>query len=93
METAAQASAAVHTERPVAPRYQAADVPSITGIRLSPFGSKAQLVDISTTGILVECGTRIPSSSTVSIIFESDPALGTVRGRVARSMVTGPAGA
>lgn len=39
-------------ERPVAPRYPAADVPAITGIRLSPWGIKVQLVDISTTGIL-----------------------------------------
>lgn len=86
-ETAVQPSEAPQTERRFEPRYRAEDMPSITSIRLSPLGIEAKMVDISTTGILVECGTRIQPSSNVSVTFDSDSSLGTVSGRVARTTV------
>jgi hypothetical protein len=87
MEAAVQPSEAVQTERRFEPRFKAADMPSITGVRLSPLGIKAQLVDISTTGVLIECGTRIQPGSNVNVTFEGDPSLPTVGGRIARTTV------
>lgn len=86
-DTAAQAPESVQTERRFEVRYKAADLPAITGVRLSPLGIKAQLIDISTTGIKIECGTRIQPGSTVSVTFEGDTSLPTVSGRIARTTV------
>ena len=41
-------------ERP-ARRYAAATFPEIRGIRLLPSGAEATLVNLSATGVLVEC--------------------------------------
>lgn len=87
MGSAIQPSDAVQTERRFEPRFKAADMPYITGVRLSPLGIKAQLVDISTTGILIECGTRIQPGSSVSVTLEGETPIPTVGGRIARTTV------
>jgi hypothetical protein len=62
-------------------------VPSITGIRLKPHGAEATLVNISETGLLVECISRIKPGTTVIVVFEGTFSPPSVEGRVARSSV------
>jgi hypothetical protein len=70
-----------------ADRRDASLVPSITGVRLSPHGAEAKLVNISTTGVLVECATRLQPGSSVTVIFEGGFSPPSVDSRVARSNV------
>jgi PilZ domain len=81
------ADAAGEAEKRNAPRYSASDVPSITGLRLSPHGAEASLVNISTTGLLAECAVRLKTGSTVTVQFEGTFTPTTVHGRVARCSV------
>jgi hypothetical protein len=74
-------------EKRNAPRYPASEVPSITGLRLSPHGAEANLVNISTTGLLAECAVRLKAGSTVTVQFEGTFTPTTVQGRVARCSV------
>jgi hypothetical protein len=74
-------------EKRNAPRYSAADVPSITGLRLSPHGAEATLVNLSTTGLLAECAVRLKTGSTVTVQIEGTFTPSTVQGRVARCSV------
>jgi hypothetical protein len=69
------------------PRRPAADVPSITGLRLSPYGTDASLVDISTTGLLVECKMRLKVGSPVQVLFEGGFSPNSAACRVARCEV------
>src|SRR6185295_6562997 len=55
---------------PVAPRIPASRIPSITGLRLSPHGTDAKLINISTSGLLAECNSRLKVGSTVAVLFE-----------------------
>jgi hypothetical protein len=82
------AAAAGGTEKRNAPRHPASDVPSITGLRLSPHGAEASLVNISTTGLLAECAVRLKTGSTVTVQFEGTFTPATVQGRVARCSVS-----
>jgi hypothetical protein len=74
-------------EARTAPRLPAAEVPSIKSVRLRPFGADATLVNISATGILVECATRLRLGTAVTVVFEGTFSPATVEGRVARSTV------
>ena len=70
-----------------APRLQATEVPSIKGVRLRPFGAEATLVNISASGVLVECVTRLRLGTAVTVVFDGTFSPATAEGRVARSTV------
>jgi hypothetical protein len=69
------------------PRRAASVVPSITGVRLSPVGGEAVLVNISATGVLVRCMTRLRPETAVNVVFEGGFSPGSVPGRIVRSVV------
>jgi hypothetical protein len=71
-----------------APRRPASAVPSITGVRISPHGVEAVLVNISETGVLTECGERLKPGSVVTVVFEGTFVPRSVEGRVARNTVS-----
>jgi hypothetical protein len=75
-------------------RYPASAVPSITGLRISPHGVEATLVNISMTGVLAECGERLKPGSLLTVNFEGTFEPRTAEGRVARVSVAsmGPNG-
>jgi hypothetical protein len=74
-------------EKRNAPRIPAAEIPAITGLRISPHGAEAALVNISTTGLLADCGVRLKPGSTVTIQFEGQFPQAPVPGRVVRCSV------
>ena len=74
-------------EKRTATRHTAAAMSSITGIRLSPIGTEAHLVNISTTGILVRCATRLMPGTAVTVLFEGTFAPPPVKGNVVRCLV------
>jgi hypothetical protein len=74
-------------EKRAATRHAAAAMSSITGIRLSPIGTEAHLVNISTTGILVRCATRLMPGTAVTVLFEGTFAPPPVKGTVVRCLV------
>jgi PilZ domain len=74
-------------ERRIAQRHPASVVPSIKGVRLSPTGGDASLVNISTTGVLVKCRTRLLPATAVTVVFEGTSALGSVKSKVVRCLV------
>lgn len=71
-----------------APRVPASQVPSIKSLRLSPHGADAKLVNISTSGLLAECSSRLKVGSTVAVLFEGTFTESTVVGRIARCEVS-----
>ena len=71
-----------------APRVPASALPSITGLRLSPHGGSCTLVNISATGLLADCGERVPTGSTVTITFEGTFSPHVLHGHVTRSSVS-----
>jgi len=68
-------------------RIPAKRVPSIEAVHLSPGDSMATLVNISTSGILVEGTSKLRPGSAVTIDFVGTFTPATVRGRVARTIV------
>ena len=68
-------------------RRSAAEMPSITGLRLSPHGAEASLVNISTTGVLAECTVRMKVGTAVTVLFEGAFSPSSVAGHVARCEV------
>ena len=68
-------------------RRPASTVPEITGVRLKPHGADATLVNISTSGILVECASRIKPGTAVIVVFEGTFSPSQIEARVARSSV------
>jgi len=74
-------------ERRAATRYPASLVPSITGLRMSPHGADAVLVNISETGLLAECTERLQTGSQVTVNFEGDFTRGSIGGQVVRVLV------
>jgi hypothetical protein len=68
-------------------RLAAALVPSITGLRLSPHGAEATLVNISTTGLLAECDIRLKVGSPLTVLFEGAFKPTSASGRVVRCAV------
>jgi hypothetical protein len=71
-----------------ATRYPAAAVPAITGLRISPHGVEATLVNISESGVLAECGERLKPGSPVTVVFEGSFVPRSMEGRVARNSVS-----
>jgi len=87
--TGSQPPAAARTEDlREAPRRAAHEVPSITGLRISPPGVDATLVNISPSGLLAECSERLKAGRAVSIVFEGSFEPRTVEARVARCAVS-----
>ena len=68
-----------------APRIAA--VPGITGLRLYPHRASAQLVNISTTGLLAESTAKVTVGSAVTVGFEGGFTPSTVPGRIVRCEV------
>lgn len=79
--------AAFEGEHLSAPRRSASAVPSITGLRISPPGFRATLVNISGTGLLAEWGLPLKIGQAVTIEFEGTFAQHSVRAQVIRSSV------
>jgi hypothetical protein len=75
-------------EAAAAPRLPASSVPSITGLRISPHGADATLVNISQTGLLAECRERIQPGSNVTLTIEGTFAPQSIAGRVVRNSVS-----
>ena len=65
----------------------ACEVPSITGVRLKPFGIDAVLVNISASGVLVESSRGLRLGTAVTVVFDGTFPTPIVEGRVARSTV------
>jgi hypothetical protein len=79
--------AGVPVEHRSAPRRPASAVPTIKGVRLSPHGTEATLLNISASGILVECTSRLRLGTAVTTVFDGTFSPSTIEGRVARSSV------
>jgi hypothetical protein len=77
----------VPVEHRAAPRFAAALVPAITGLRLSPHGIDAKLVNISATGILAECGIRLKVGSALTLSFGGTFEPSSITARVVRCAV------
>ena len=75
------------SERRVSTRVPAELVPTIAGIRLSPFGGTSVLVNVSTSGLLVKGDRRVLLGTALTISFAGTFSPATVRGRVARCEV------
>ena len=88
MLTAVEAhKAAAESEKRIAQRHPAATLTDITGIRISPIGGSIQLVNISTTGALIRCSTRLMPGTTVTLLFEGTHAPAPAKGTVVRCLV------
>ena len=74
-------------EHSIAPRRPASAVPSITGLRISPPGFKANLVDISASGLLAEWGVGLKVGQAVTVNFEGTFEPQSVKAHVVRSSV------
>src|SRR5258706_12094686 len=74
-------------ERSTAPRRPASTVSSITGLRISPPGFKATLIDISASGLLAECESALKIGQAVTVDFEGTFVLQSVEAQVVRSSV------
>ena len=74
-------------EHSPAPRRPASAVPSIKGLRISPPGFKATLVDISASGLLAEWGVALKVGQAVTVNFEGTFGPQSVEAQVVRSSV------
>jgi hypothetical protein len=83
------------SEQRNARRVPAAEMPSISGVRLLPDDVAATLVNISTTGLLVEAPSALRPDLKIRIRFEGTFSPALVPGRVVRCTVSsmGPDGA
>jgi PilZ domain len=70
------------------PRHPASAVPAITGLRFSPHGVDAVLVNISESGLLAEVAERLKPGSAVTAVFEGTLVPNSIEGRVARTTVS-----
>lgn len=84
-----QPEPAVIVEKRSAPRHRASLMPSIGGVRLSPYGADATLINISASGVLVECSSRLKPGSAVTVVFDGGCSPSSIESRVARSSVVG----
>ena len=75
------------SERRVSTRIPTELVPSITGVRLSPFGGTSIMVNISTSGLLVKGDRRVLLGTALTISFAGTFSPASARGRVARCEV------
>jgi hypothetical protein len=81
----ASATASPDRQQEAAPRV--ASVPGITGLKLYPHRASAQLVNISTSGVLAESTTKVPVGSAVTVGFEGGFTPSTAPGRIVRCEV------
>jgi len=84
---APRAEADAEVDARSAARRPASEIQSITGVRLSPLGVNARLLNISASGVLVESANRIRLATSVTVIFDGTFTPASVEGRVARSSV------
>jgi hypothetical protein len=70
-------------------RYPASAFPAITGVRLAPLEAAATLVNISETGILVDCASRSNLDATLTVHFAGTFTPASVQARVVRCGVAG----
>ena len=75
------------TNKRVDPRYPAAAIPAITGMRLSP-GEAVSLVNMSASGVLVEGKTRFVPGTRVTVHFEGTIKPNQIKARVVRCQVS-----
>ncbi len=80
-------AAVAESNRRVDPRYPAAVIPAITGMRLSP-GETVSLVNISASGVLVEGKTRFVPGTRVTVHFEGTIKPNQIKARVIRCQVS-----
>ena len=71
-----------------APRRPSTSVPEITGIRFSPHGIEATLVNISDSGLLAECEQQIKPGNAVTVAFSGTFEPKLMDGRVSRCVVS-----
>ena len=75
------------SNRRVDPRYPPSAIPAITGMRLSP-GEAVSLVNISSSGVLVEGKTRFVPGTRVTVHFEGTMKPNQIKARVVRCQVS-----
>ena len=80
-------------ERRTADRILPSGVPGITGVRMSPGAGEAHLVNISTSGVLVRCATRLLPGTAVTVLFDGGFKPASVKGKVVRCLVADIGGA
>jgi len=73
----------------LARRYPALAFPEIRGVRLAPIGAAATLVNLSATGVLVECASRAVPGSPMTVQFEGTFAPASIDSRAVRCEVSG----
>jgi hypothetical protein len=92
-KTAVAAPPETDAERRTAERILPAGVPAITGVRMSPGAGDAHLVNISTSGVLVRCATRLLPGTAVTVLFDGGFKPASVKGKVVRCLVADIGGA
>ena len=70
-------------------RYPASAFPEIQEIRLAPLGVPAALVNLSSTGVLVDCASRLLPGTVLTVEFEGTFTTPSADGRVSRCEVSG----
>jgi hypothetical protein len=78
---------APHQPEDSAARRPASAVPSITGLRISPPGVMATLIDVSESGLLAEWGTALKIGQAVTVDFEGTFSPQSLGAQVVRSAV------
>lgn len=76
-------------------RYPAGALASITRVRLSVGSGNVALMNISTTGMLVRCPSRLVPGTPITVSLDGGFQPSSVKGRVARCLVAdlcGPSG-
>ena len=73
----------------VACRYPASAFPEIEAIRLTPSGVAATLVNMSATGLLVECSSRALPGAATTVHFKGTFDPPSIKSRVVRCEVKG----
>jgi hypothetical protein len=74
-------------ERRAAHRWEASTMKAITGLRLSPCGGDASLVNISESGILAKSNTKLQQGAPVTVVLDGTFSPSMITGRVARCVV------
>lgn len=77
------------TAERVAPRHPASAFPEIHGVRLDPPGIVAALVNLSATGVLVECASRQLPGRLLTVHFAGTFNPAAIESRVVRCEVAG----
>jgi len=80
-------TAVAESNKRVDPRYPAVAIPAITAMRLSP-GEAVSLVNISSSGVLVQGKTRFVPGTRVTVHFEGTIKPNQIKARVVRCQVS-----